>query len=286
MQNASASSLPIARRPYTEPLARHDLNRMDVPCPSCQALHWLDERLASSSAASPKFGFCCYQGRVHLPPLEPPPYSLQRLYDARTPQAKEFRQNIRQYNAALAFTSLGAKIDDSVLHGSGPYVFRIHGELCHLAGSLLAPPEHQPQYSQLYIHDPQYALQCRMQRNDGLRRDTMDLLQRVISVNHAYAEVYRHAHEILLEHPAPENISLRLHFDSAEQDRRRYNLPTADEIAVVIVDEGEQVTAGRDIILRARSGELQRIREGHQAYACLHYVLLFPHGEHGWHYNL
>ena len=41
-----------------------------------------------------------------------------------------------QYNAALAFTSLGVKVDDSVV-GHGPPVFQIHGVLKHFSGSLL-----------------------------------------------------------------------------------------------------------------------------------------------------
>lgn len=44
----------------------------------------------------------------------------------------------------------------------------------------------------------------------------------------------------------------------------------------------------RDIILRLRGpdGPLQRISDGHVAYSSLHYVLLFPHGEDGGHWDL
>jgi hypothetical protein len=35
------------------------------------------------------------------------------------------------YNSVLAFTSLGAKVDESVTGGPGPYSFRIQGELYH-----------------------------------------------------------------------------------------------------------------------------------------------------------
>lgn len=41
--------LPLARRPYTEPQARHDLGRMNVICEHCRAYHWKDERVSSSS---------------------------------------------------------------------------------------------------------------------------------------------------------------------------------------------------------------------------------------------
>jgi hypothetical protein len=46
------------------------------------------------------------------------------------------------YNSVLAFTSLGAKVDESVTGGPGQYSFRIQGELYHKIGSL-CPAEGQ-----------------------------------------------------------------------------------------------------------------------------------------------
>jgi hypothetical protein len=40
------------------------------------------------------------------------------------------------YNLVLAFTSLSAKVDESVIGGPGPYSFHIQGELYHKIGSL------------------------------------------------------------------------------------------------------------------------------------------------------
>ena len=96
-----------------------------------------------------------------------PPAPLYNLFTADTPQAKDFRANIVQYNAALAFTSLGVKVDRSVL-GHGPPVFRIHGELRHLSGSLLPEETAPPFYSQLYIYDPHAAYQYRISQNKTL----------------------------------------------------------------------------------------------------------------------
>ena len=66
-------------------------------------------------------------------------------------------------------------------------------------------------------------------------------------------------------------------------DPRRYNVPTAPEVAVIMPGDGygEEV-ASRDIVLHARKGGLQRITETHRAYDALHYVLLLPFGEDGW----
>ncbi|THH29066.1 hypothetical protein EUX98_g5120 [Antrodiella citrinella] len=247
------------------------------------------ERLANSSDVSPRFGMCCNSGKVDLPLLPDPPQALKDLLDGRNEQSKDFREQIRQYNAALAFTSLGVQIDRSVLDGHGPYVFRIHGELCHRIGSLLPSENEQPVYAQLYIHDPRDALQQRLSNNTNLRADTMEVLQTLLNDHHQYARAYKHAFEVLQQQARrsdqPLDISIRLRFQ-ATQDRRRYNLPTADEVAVVLPGDGEQIVGSRDIILHHRRDTLERMYDGHPAFAALHYVLLFPFGSHGWHDEL
>ena len=69
-------------------------------------------------------------------------------------------------------------------------------------------------------------------------------------------------------------------------DPRRYNLPTVEEIAAVVPGDGsENVRVERDIIVRLQGGGLRRISNLHPSYLPLHYVLFFPHGEEGWHFN-
>lgn len=126
----------IGRRPVLDSLPVNDLGNMNICCPYCNALHWLDERISSSRIGHPEFRMCCGHGKVKLSVLRVPPSPLYNLFTADTHQAKEFRTNIVQYNAALAFTSLGVKVDHSIA-GHGPPVFRIQGELRHLSGSLL-----------------------------------------------------------------------------------------------------------------------------------------------------
>jgi hypothetical protein len=117
----------IARREPVDNVDVHDLGHMEIECPFCRALHWIDERVSHSSKSHPKFGMCCEHGKVKLPPLRVPPLPLFHLFTENSSAAKEFRQNIVQYNAALAFTSMGVNVDRSVI-GRGPPVFRIHGE--------------------------------------------------------------------------------------------------------------------------------------------------------------
>jgi hypothetical protein len=57
------------------------------------------------------------------------------------------------YNLVLAFTLLGAKVDESVTRGTGPYSFRIQGELYHKIESLCPVEGQRPQFAHLYIYD-------------------------------------------------------------------------------------------------------------------------------------
>jgi len=274
-----------ACRPYVEPSSRHDLGRMNVVCQKCQAYHWMAEHLVASLDRNPVFGLCCNHGQVHLPPTHEPPQALKDLLEHATPDALEFQSNIPRYNAALAFTSLGVQIDHQINGGHGPYVFRIHGELCHQIRELIPSEGRRPMYAQLYIYDPEFALDARMQHNDGLCRHTIEKLQNVLLAHHRYAPLFRHAHELLMQEPEDSLITVRLLADPT-RDHRRYNLPTVSEIAAVIPRDGAHATESRDIVLHRRSGPLHRISDGHRSYACLHYVLFFPYGEDGWHWDM
>ena len=160
--------LPPGRKAYQEPLGHHSLGPMNVECQHCHALHWDSEKLQASTLNNEKFGQCCLQGQVNLPPFPPPPPTLKNLLCSISPFSDSFRKHIHQYNATFAFTSLGVNIDHSVTSTSGPYAFKINGELHHLSKSLLPVKGEQPSYAQLYVHDPAEALNIRQNRNQNL----------------------------------------------------------------------------------------------------------------------
>ena len=277
---------PPPPQPARAPAERHSLGPMNLQCPHCHALHFKAEKLTSSTLNQPKFGTCCLTGQVHLPPFPPAPRDLRDLYDGTSPHSLEFKTHLRQFNAAFAFTSLGVKVDHSVVAGSGPYSFRISGELHHHSGALLPLPENSPVFAQIYIHDPQQQLAQRQQNNPNLNPTIMTVIQGVLGTSHPYVELYKQAFQIMREKPANEHdtVAIRLHAEH-NQDLRRYNLPTAaDEVAAIIPGDGsEERSDHRDIVLRLKGGGLRRISHLHPSYSSLHYVLLFPHGEDGWH---
>ena len=49
----------------------------------------------------------------------------------------EFKKKIRQYNNALAFTSVGVDINDHAIQRSDLASFHVHGALHHLMGALI-----------------------------------------------------------------------------------------------------------------------------------------------------
>src|SRR6266850_5579174 len=207
--------IPSARRPFGRAWVIHDLKAMDVECTFCGALLWLDEHLSNSSKINPKFGMCCYQGKVKPPYLSPIPQELYKLLTLTDTKGSGFRNHICNYNQALAFTSVGRYVDNTLNNGGGPYSFRLHRELIHKAGSLLPPPGDSPKWAQLYIYDSAQALDHHMAhpRNSSLNRDIMQTLQDMLSGHHPSVELYKHAFQITQGMAPEQNCSIVLHFD-------------------------------------------------------------------------
>ncbi len=227
---------------------------------------------------------CSLQGQVKLPNLHPAPGILRNLLCGISPMSDTFMKNIQQYNAALAFTSVAVKVDEAVTNSSGPYSFRVSGELHHQMGSLLPGENQKMSYAQLYIHDPMEALGMCNCRNPNLKPEIMSALQELLHDVNPYVPLYRHAYLIMKDKPHEEypNLEVRLHVGDGTDDQR-YNLPTVDELAAVIPGDGsEPVKNEQDIVLCMHDQSLKRISQLHPSYQSLHYVLLFPYRELGW----
>lgn len=268
-----------ARRPYREPAECHNLGRMNILCSRCHAAHWLAEKLSNSSEQSPRFGLCCLDGKVQLSVLESPPEPLQQLLTSNERSAAKFRNDMWKYNRAFAFTSIGVQEDYSINERAGPPVFCICGELYHRSGALVPEEQQIPRYAQLYIYEPREALRHRITNNADLNAHTLESLQTMLNANHQYVPLYQHAYEILQHYDPTNDAEIRLRL-SEGLNRHTYNLPTTDEIAVILPDNNSNQP--RDIVLRLRSGPLRRISDLHPAYVPLQYPLLFPRGENGW----
>ena len=51
--------IPPGGRAYTKSIELHSLEPMNIQCSNCHALHFISEKLSSSSICNPHFGICC-----------------------------------------------------------------------------------------------------------------------------------------------------------------------------------------------------------------------------------
>ena len=81
-----------------------------------------------------------------------------------------------------------------------------------------------------------------------------------------------------IRHAESIDVHLKL-ISKRTHDGRTHNIPSASEVAALIVGDIESVAEERDIIVEGCDGRLNRISELHLCYLALQYPLLFPHGE-------
>jgi hypothetical protein len=158
---------------------------------------WIKERLAKSSNNNPQFSLCCENGKVLLLSLPATPQELEVFLTNNERSAVKFRDEIRMYNLVLAFTSLSAKVDESITRGTGPYSFCIQGELYHKIKSLCLAEGQRPQFAQLCIHDTESERQNRHVVMPSLDPTTLDRLLTMMYNINPYVEVFKMAKDMM-----------------------------------------------------------------------------------------
>ncbi|UYV75835.1 hypothetical protein LAZ67_13001512 [Cordylochernes scorpioides] len=74
-----------------------------------------------------------FRGKVELEPIQTSEL-LESLMTGKHQLSKNFMENIRSVNSALAFASMGANLAPPP--GYGPYCFRINGQIYHRSVAL------------------------------------------------------------------------------------------------------------------------------------------------------
>lgn len=108
------------------------------------------------------------------------------MLTTNTPEAKNYKDNIIHYNAALAFASRSCNLDPPP--GLGPYCMRIHGQVHHYLGGLYPNEGKEPKYAQLYILDSEQAIEQRMgdPLNEKCKPDIMAILDQMLRENNPF----------------------------------------------------------------------------------------------------
>ncbi|CAH9141764.1 unnamed protein product [Cuscuta epithymum] len=256
-------------------------------CEFCNALMWYSERVEKRrKSENPKFSLCCMQGKIRIPHLTPPPQPLSDLFHKKDARSKYFLQNIRSFNMMFSFTSLGGRIEVSQNDGNGPPMFIMNGENYHRIGSLLPLPGEKPKFAQLYIYDTDNEISNRMEvvgmKDDSspVQRSIVSDLKQLLDQYNPYAKAYRMVRDRVQNNEvAP--LKLRL-IGQRGHHARTYNLPTASEVAALIVGDFDASSGERDIIVETQSNSLKRVSVLSSAYLPLQYPLLFSRGEQGY----
>nr|XP_047124283.1 uncharacterized protein LOC124806990 [Hydra vulgaris] len=258
------------------------LGEMNHNCQYCGAKKFLNET----------HFLCCHSGKVVLPPLSPyPPLMVDLMTGNHVDRAlnQNFFKHIRNYNACLSFASFIATIDPP--SNRGPPCFRISGQIMHRIGNLRHQQGDPPAYCQLYVYDPNTALNFRMEQNDCCIRELMELLQTIINQENPYALAFKNMAEVEdaeIRQAAIEGRPISVVKMSLLEgcDRRRYNLPSHEEVAIVFVGNDGAPPPSREVVIYPRGQPLKTISSMSANLDPMIYPIFFPRGDAGWHDQL
>ncbi|KVI04654.1 hypothetical protein Ccrd_017025 [Cynara cardunculus var. scolymus] len=119
---------------------------------------------------------------------------------------------------------------------------------------------------------------------DGLDLQITQDLSTMLEEHNMLVHSFRMARDIYMCEP---NIVFRLRIiNSRTTDGRQYNLPSANEVAGLIVGELSEKNFECDVIVEHRTTELQRITDLHPSFMSMTYPLIHPYGEDGFKQNI
>ncbi|CAO4369137.1 unnamed protein product [Caenorhabditis nigoni] len=278
----------------------HYFGKMDQLCNHCKARYFRAETTQKG-----EYTRCCSLGAIKFqnPRL---PSTLLRLFLTSTneqpgddeekkklrKEAKNFRENLRQFNNSLAMASMKA---DVVTPSGGPYTYRIHKQVYHFVGDLHPSPGEPRRFAQVFIIDTAQAAAelAGMDMNSSCSQELFEKLIDLLKQHHPHTQSYKMMHQIEeeekekaeLENRPERRVTMTFQIRS-QDDQRRYQNPTADEVAVVYVGDDEDIPGKRGFTIHQHSGRLTSLHIIDPNCDPMSYPLLFPTGQSGWHPNL
>ncbi|CAN1768790.1 Putative ribonuclease H protein At1g65750 [Linum perenne] len=136
-----------------------------------------------------------------------------------------------------------------------------------------------PKFAQMFVFDTANEIKHRM---NSFPSDINDISEQIIKElkdmfdeHNVLVKVFRYARD-RLNADGVENVKIKL-TGNRSSDRREYDLPTIDELAILIVDETGEDTYHPDIVVQHISNEMERLSFFHPSLMALQYPILFPH---------
>jgi len=279
-------------------------------CVPCGALLFRGEAVALRGGGVCGGRLCCNGGKVQLAPVGRALEVDALFADGRS--RLDAMKHARSLNNALALASQVVHRPNTLPGNStwAPSV-KIQGKLYHKLGPLL-PGDDTPRFAQIYIHDPaedaQTALQsehltrvANMRFSNGTsvaeRERTTALLSRLQTMLHAsnpWVQDFVMAGELMQTDLVDEaELIISRDVRPVDAQARQFDPPNGgvrrvfQEVTVLV---GEQrltdATNGGAIRLTRRDGNVWNIDYSNRAHDPLHFVLMFPLGDEGWHYDM
>ncbi|GBO34875.1 hypothetical protein AVEN_23956-1 [Araneus ventricosus] len=157
------------------------------------------KNFAAERSSDGKFTSCCRKGKIKL---EKPSdalsndFLLDLLTNPNNPDYKKFHDNIRSYNSAVSFASMGTKVVD--FSGGEPYVFKVHGQIHHRTSHIQSVNGQAPHYVQLYVIDSTQATKIRVNHpaNEQCNLRILDQIYRFFRQLNLLSDTYRMLPEI------------------------------------------------------------------------------------------
>lgn len=250
-----------------------NIGQMSNECTHCKALRYKGE--------AP--GMCCANGKVSLELIEEPPEPLQTLLSGTTEDSKHFLQHTRSFNSCFQMTSFGA--DRKITQPNFSLTFTIQGQVYHRIGSLLPPIDKEYSFLQIYFmgdEESEEKRRCEIinkKIDQQVKKHIIHSLQELLHTHNNLIKEFKTAKENI---PSDDyKIVIRADRVPRGEHERRYNVPTVNEVAILIVGNNS-----RDIVLCTRDNALSRINDCHIYYDALQYPLIFWKGQPGYHFNI
>ncbi|XP_050890313.1 uncharacterized protein LOC127095705 [Lathyrus oleraceus] len=176
--------------------------------------------------------------------------------------------------------ALSRRPQEILASGRGIYTFRAQGAFYHNIGGFYPNEGVRPRFLQLYIYDTDNELHNRMQENPQLHQNVVHKLQKMLHQFNPF--VIRFKQLSILPNISECSLILK----ERPRNHHQYNLPTAEQVAAIIVGcDADSLDYGRDINVIRCDGNLKKVQETKGYYDPLQYPVLFPFGTLGWDIN-